>query len=577
MHEGKTTVSPILKKYWWLITLAIAVLILGLFPDKPSLLEKIVSSHSIASGILSQKSLPSTPATTIPEIRWNKDLTRKGTYLLSTLVDRNAKTFSLAGSHPIFSELIVTRSDSEKWGEQFFFAISNLKTDVAYFQIDRNRTQGVPCDSSGNYCMVDFKVVDGDTIGKNPEEMPCHQSDRHCISRLQIIDGDTITILLNDKEEYTYYRINGMTQVGIRGRYSYSPAYGIREDQNRFTPCNLRRALDSAQLTGSEALMSSLRKQAQQITDRMNKQYWDLSGLLYVEGNAVFNDADRVSERHYRLSKISNTSETIPADCGGGSMAKPLGDFLFPASDPLGSSPFRRATQTEIDALRKRPDWPATLEHCGAAHPSAAFRAYDLSGDGQMDFVFSSFCGGNEHRNYVWVHHGNSLRYVGPMEGTIRYFFDRRPGTFAVLVNRGWCCASFTGRAEVFRFDGDAFRLTRTASVLEISGIAVPTEKMPPTTFIVAKEGAALREGPRVDDAPFTGNGAWDHPGNIIAAVKSGTKGKAVGKQKGSNGELWWFVVLDPSAVLVVDHVSWEKENATSRSGWMNVNDLSSQ
>lgn len=371
--------------------------------------------------------------------------------------------------------------------------------------------------------------------------------------------------------------ISSNLQIDIRGHYSYKPDYGIPEFQNVFTPCNAKRALDSAQLTGSESLMASLRKQAQQYADKMNTRYWDLTWPLYVEGNAVFEDSNRVSDRYYRFAKINKVSETSPADCGGGPMAKRLGDVLFPAADPLGSSPFRRVTQAEIDALRARSDWPTTLKHCGANHPSSAFRAYDLSGDGQVDFILSSYCGGEDPWNHIWVHHGDTLRYVGAAQGHIRYFFDRRPGAFSVLINRGWCCASFTGKAEVFQFDAKTFKLTRTASVLEISGIALPTEKMPPTTFVVTKEGAMLREDPRVDDSPFTDDGHWDHPGNIIASVKSGATGKIVGQRKGNKGETWWFVVLEPSAGLSVDYVSWEKETATSRSGWMTGKDLTMQ
>jgi hypothetical protein len=113
--------------------------------------------------------------------------------------------------------------------------------------------------------------------------------------------------------------------------------------------------------------------------------------------------------------------------------------------------------------------------------------------------------------------------------------------------------------------------------VLEISGIEVPTEEMPPATFVVSKEGAMLRDEPKVDDTPFANDGAWNHPGNIIASVKSGAKGKAVGQAKGNNGERWLFVIFEPATALSVDYVSWEKETATSRSGWMNVKDLRMQ
>jgi hypothetical protein len=555
--------TSILKKYWWLIALAIAVLILKLFPEKLPFLEKIDSGHPvISSGVLSRQSSTSIPAITFPEILWNKDITPSGNYLLSTLVDRKAKTFgwtqSTWKSPPLFAEFRISRSDTNRWGVRYTFAAGNLHKDVLYIQIAEN------------------KVTYFNIVGNKPEENPCDPPGQYCITRLQVIDNNTIAILLNSKEEYTYYRIDGMMQVGIRGHYNYRPDAGMPEFQNRFTPCNAKVALDTAQLAGSESLMTSLTNQALQYSARMNKQYWDLAWPLYVEGNAVFEDSNRVSDRYYRFAKINTVEETSPADCGGGPMARRLGDFLFPASDPLGSSPFRRATQAEIDVLRKQADWPSTLEHCGADHPSSVFRAYDLSGDGQVDFVFSSPCGGEDPWNHIWVHHGDSLRYVGAAEGRIRYFFDRRPGTFSVLINRGWCCASFSGAAEAFRFDATTFKLTRTASVLEVGGIALSTEEMPPTTFIIAKEGAMLREDPHVDDKPFADDGPWDHPGNIIASVKRGAKGKAVGRDKGKNGDTWLFVVLDPAAELSADYISMD-EKGTSISGWMNMMDLTMQ
>jgi hypothetical protein len=367
-----------------------------------------------------------------------------------------------------------------------------------------------------------------------------------------------------------------LTTENVRGHYYYRPDNGIPEFQNVFTPCSTKRALDSAQLTGSQALMASLRKQARQYADRMNGRYWDLIWPLYVEGTAVFEDSNRVSERQYRFEKISSVGEAGPSDCSlrGDPVEKRLGDFLFPASDALGSSPFRRVTQAEIDALRRRPDWPTVLNRCGADRPSSMFRAYDLSGDGQMDFIFSSPCGEEDPWNHIWVNHGDSLRYVGAMQGQIRYFFDRRPGAFAVLINRGWCCASWLGKAEVFRFDARTFKLTRSASVFEVSGIALPTQEMPHTTFAVAKEGAILREDPRVDDTPYANDGPWNRPGNIYASVKSGAKGEAVGQSKGNNGETWWLVILEPAASLSVDYLPGLVEKSTSRSGWMNVKDL---
>lgn len=118
------------------------------------------------------------------ELHWNKDITLSGTYFLSTLVNRKAKTFgwteAIWESPPVFAGFeIVRRAD------KYFFAGGNLHEEVVWFQIVGNKVEGNPCDPPG----------------------------RHCISRIQVIDSDTFTILVNDKEKNTYYRVDGMTQV----------------------------------------------------------------------------------------------------------------------------------------------------------------------------------------------------------------------------------------------------------------------------------------------------------------------------------------------------------------------------
>jgi hypothetical protein len=61
--------TSILKKYWWLIILAIAVLIFKVFPDKLPFLEKIESGRpAISSDIPDPQSINQTPAITIPKI-----------------------------------------------------------------------------------------------------------------------------------------------------------------------------------------------------------------------------------------------------------------------------------------------------------------------------------------------------------------------------------------------------------------------------------------------------------------------------------------------------------------------------
>lgn len=118
------------------------------------------------------------------DIRWNKDITLSGTYFLSTLVNRKAKTFGWSEtiwySPPVFAGFEIVRRE-----DKYFFAGGNLHEEVVWFQIVGDKLEGNPCDPPGH----------------------------DCISRIQVIDKDTFTILVNGKEENTYYRVNGMTQV----------------------------------------------------------------------------------------------------------------------------------------------------------------------------------------------------------------------------------------------------------------------------------------------------------------------------------------------------------------------------
>jgi hypothetical protein len=118
------------------------------------------------------------------EIRWKKGITLSGTYYLSSLVNRKARTFgwteAVWESPPVFAAFEIVRR-----GPKYYFAGGNLHEEVVWFQIVGNTLEGNPCDPPGNFC----------------------------VSRLHVIDNDTFTIFVNDKEENTYYRVDGMTQI----------------------------------------------------------------------------------------------------------------------------------------------------------------------------------------------------------------------------------------------------------------------------------------------------------------------------------------------------------------------------
>jgi len=117
------------------------------------------------------------------ELLWNKGVSPSGYYVLSTLVNRKAKTWGWTNevwySPPIFSEFeIVLR------GSKYFFTGGNFHEEVIWLRIEGAKLEGNPCDPPGN----------------------------NCITRIRVIDKDTFAILVNG-EESTFCRVDGMMQI----------------------------------------------------------------------------------------------------------------------------------------------------------------------------------------------------------------------------------------------------------------------------------------------------------------------------------------------------------------------------
>lgn len=356
--------------------------------------------------------------------------------------------------------------------------------------------------------------------------------------------------------------------VELRGRYSFfRPPNPHASTSESFQTCNSK---DFFWVVGAETLLAPLRASADKRSRTLGS--WM---PIYVDVAAVAEDKSKYRDAAsyigvYRFTKVMRVSEAIPEDCGYPPWyEKALGDFLFPGRSPIDVSQFRTATQQELDLLRQQADWPFVGLYCGGYVPTTRdLRAFDLSGDGQMDFIFTTYCGQEDPLNHIWVHHGATIRFLGVVEGKLQAFHGLQPGSFSVRLDRGWCCASWQGSVDVYDFKASkGFKLVRSSLVLNHTRLVVPTKRMSPVSFVVSKDNYELRSEPEVDDV--TVDELTEVAGNVFARFKAGSAGRAYAQRKDAAGEVWWFVIMEARAKTIGAEQFYDHKGDGERAGWM--------
>ena len=108
--------------------------------------------------------------------------------------------------------------------------------------------------------------------------------------------------------------------------------------------------------------------------------------------------------------------------------------------------------------------------------------------------------------------------------------------------------------------------VNRTA---RIQNTELPTNELKePVRFEIENEIYHLRATPKIDTTNLWYEG---HEGedNIIAELKKGDKGKAIGESTDSTGRIWWFVEIDPEFKPNKSHFYDLEERPTKVTGWM--------
>lgn len=258
-------------------------------------------------------------------------------------------------------------------------------------------------------------------------------------------------------------------------------------------------------------------------------------------------------------------------------------DLIFPTKDYIQPSDLPRLAETEFK--KYRPEITQSLkddEFCGNnldQLTASDFYTADFNGDGANDIMFSSYCGSEELRNYIWFQERNTLRFISFIVGTpLRLYHNNKSGYASLVVSKGWCCAGYVGSLILYNLERDNkgnFIYKPSRKIMEFGGLSLPTNRIEPIRFIVTKNKERLRSSPEVYDTPddsFSVLTRATFYGNIMAEFSKGSQGEAIAEQRDKAGKLWWFVIMDKNAKTSTNHFYDDEEGY--KAGWMSARSL---
>jgi hypothetical protein len=248
-----------------------------------------------------------------------------------------------------------------------------------------------------------------------------------------------------------------------------------------------------------------------------------------------------------------------------------VGNFVFSAQRHSPLELFPPAPPKRFETLKAQADWPLASSTCQELR-HGKFLQGDLSGDGVNDFVFLTYCGGEELFTYVWFVQATKAHFAGVLTGkSPRAFRLKDSGPYQVLTDAGWCCVSYVGSANAYEVANSAsptFILSKRVMVFNI--LQTPSERMPPIRFRVVAPVAELRSEPRQYDV--LDRGMIDMKGNVMAEFTAGGRGEAIAKHQAKNGNIWWFVLMDADSPTSASHFYDDKNSL--KAGWIDAHKL---
>lgn len=259
-----------------------------------------------------------------------------------------------------------------------------------------------------------------------------------------------------------------------------------------------------------------------------------------------------------------------------------LPDIIFPSDDKITESQLVPLKTTELKEVQKSIE--LTSDFCLDQIKTRikenlidewawGFKKYDFSGDGTEDLIFTSYCGGEELRNYIWTKKDNKYYYGGVLEGTLSKLYRSHDSKALTIVTRsGWCCVSYVGSINLYspELNDEILKYRLQKKIKEFYGLAIPDQRMRPRRFTVKNDKYKLRESPVINEKyDEYASGLEGQPvyGNSIAEFKKGSQGVAIAEKPDGTGRVWWFVIMDEDAKTEKNRFN-DDQNA-SKAGWM--------
>lgn len=199
------------------------------------------------------------------------------------------------------------------------------------------------------------------------------------------------------------------------------------------------------------------------------------------------------------------------------------------------------------------------------------FHFLDLDSDDDLDFIFDGWSGGEPTCVRVYLNIDNTYNKVFDEFQEITAIELGKNGLTSLSIQDPGCCASYITfnmdfQVETSKDKMNFLLVNRTA---RIQNTELPTNELKePVRFEIENEIYYLRATPKIDTTNLWYEGD-EGEGNIIAELKKGDQGRAIGKSTDSTGRVWWFVEIDPEFKPNKSYFYDLEERPTKVTGWM--------
>lgn len=264
--------------------------------------------------------------------------------------------------------------------------------------------------------------------------------------------------------------------------------------------------------------------------------------------------------------------------------------YLF----PYGDSSFKWTTYEKQDSITKKqffrsypPEFKSVYDAYFNSYTNlvesfknlkAALHVMDVNNDGLNDIIFEGYSGGEPIMTAIYLQNASGFKQVFTDLQTVSRLDIDGGKLKAIYITDPGCCAEYLTAGKIYQVN---YRDTNLKFKPLHYTAYYQRSKLPkqyldqPKAFVTLTDSAKLRDKPAVANRDTLFLGGDLHFGNDVGSIGKGSKGRAIAQSKDNAGNTWWFVELQPNAV-VSGNVFYEKEDnrKAGKMGWINSRDL---